>query len=58
MWVHWRIAGALMAALAALAVAALLTSAPDAVRWTLLICSLGFVGATLRLHQLDERSRL
>lgn len=42
-------------ALAALISALLLTTAPEAVRWALLICSLGVVGATLRLWQIDAR---
>jgi hypothetical protein len=58
MWGYGKIAAALTVALAALAVAALLSTAPDAVRWALLICSLGFIGATLRLRQLDTQSRL
>jgi hypothetical protein len=58
MWGYGRIAGALAAALIALAAAVLLSAAPDAVRWALLICSLGFIGATLRLRQIDTQSRL
>jgi hypothetical protein len=50
---HGRMAGVMIAALAAPAAAALLGTAPDAARWALLICSLGFVGATLRLRRLD-----
>jgi hypothetical protein len=52
---YGKIAGALVVALAALTGAALLRAAPEAVRWALLICSLGFIGATLRLHRLDTR---
>ncbi len=40
---------------AALLGATLLRDAPEAARWALLICSLGFVGATIRLHRLDAR---
>ena len=58
MWDYGRTIGALAIALAALAAAALLSTAPDAVRWALLICSLGCIGVTLRLRQLDQRSRL
>ena len=53
---YGRIAGAAAAVCAALLAATLLRAAPEAVRWALLICSLGFVGATIRLHQLDARS--
>jgi hypothetical protein len=53
---YGRIAGATTVVIAALAVASLLETVPEAVRWALLICSLGFIGATLRLHQLDARS--
>ena len=42
-----RIAGALLAALAALGIALLLRSAPEAARWSLMICLMGFVGATV-----------
>jgi hypothetical protein len=48
-----RIAGALLAALAALGIALLLRSAPEAARWSLMICLMGFVGATMRLRRLD-----
>lgn len=53
---YGRIAGATTVVIAALAVASLLETVPEAVRWALLICSLGFIGATLRLHHLDARS--
>lgn len=52
---YGKITGAAGAAVAALAGAFFLETAPEAVRWALLICSLGFVGATLRLRQLDAR---
>lgn len=54
---YGKMLSAVTAALAALMAAVLLSAAPDAVRWALLVCSLGFIGATLRLRQLDERSR-
>ncbi len=50
---YGRIFWTASAAFAALAAAILLKTAPDSVRWALLICSMGFVGATLRLRQLD-----
>jgi|GEM_PF-2188975 len=53
---YGRIAGTAAAALVALAAASYLEAVPEAVRWALLICSLGFIGATLRLRQLDARS--
>lgn len=52
---YGKIAGAASVAFAALGAASLLSAAPEAVRWALLICSLGFIGATLRLRQLDAR---
>lgn len=52
---YGRIAGAMAVALAALAGASLLQAVPEAVRWALLISSLGFIGATLRLRRLDAR---
>ncbi len=48
-----RIVGVALAALAAFAIATLLRAAPEAVRWALLICLMGFIGATLRLRHLD-----
>lgn len=48
-----KIAGAIAVALAALAIASLLRAAPEAARWSLLICLLGFLGATLRLRRID-----
>ncbi|MCW2368027.1 hypothetical protein [Sphingobium sp. B11D3D] len=42
-----------MALLAALGLALLLRSAPEAARWSLMICVMGFVGATMRLRRLD-----
>ncbi|MBT2188509.1 hypothetical protein [Sphingobium nicotianae] len=56
MFSYGRIAGAAAAVCTALLAATLLRATPEAVRWALLICSLGFVGATIRLHQLDARS--
>ena len=52
---YGRIAGAAAAVCASLLAATLLRAAPEAVRWALLICSLGFVGATIRLRRLDAR---
>jgi hypothetical protein len=49
---YGRIAGVLIVALGALGVATLLGAAPEAARWALLICSLGFIGATLRLRHI------
>jgi len=43
------------APLVVLAVSILFKTAPESVRWALLICSMGFVGVTLRLRQLDAR---
>ena len=51
-----RIMGAALVALAALAVATLLEAAPEAARWALLICLMGFIGATLRLRHIDAGS--
>jgi len=50
---YGRVMGVALAALAAFAVATLLRAAPETVRWALLICLMGFVGATLRLRHLD-----
>jgi len=44
-------AWALVVALGALAVVAML-AAPEPARWAILICFLGFVGATLRLRRI------
>ena len=52
---YGKMAGAAAAVSLALLAATLLRAAPDAARWALLICSLGFVGATIRLHRLDTR---
>jgi hypothetical protein len=49
---YGRIAGVLSVALGALGAATLLGAAPEAARWALLICSLGFIGATLRLRHI------
>ena len=46
------IAGPLAVALAALALAILLGAAPEPARWALLICLLGFLGATMRLRRI------
>lgn len=50
---YGRMALTALVALATLAGAALLQAAPEAARWALLICALGFVGATLRLRRID-----
>jgi hypothetical protein len=52
---YGRIAGTAGAVCAALLATGLLRTVPEAARWALLICSIGFVGATLRLRQLDTR---
>lgn len=52
---YGNIARPAVAVCAALLAAALLRAAPEAVRWALLICSLGVVGATIRLRRLDSR---
>jgi len=47
-------AATLILAILAFAVAAAsLAAVPDMVRWALLICALGFTGATIRLHHID-----
>ena len=51
---YGRIAGATLVALLALIAATMLTAVPEAARWALLICILGFVGATLRLRRIDS----
>lgn len=51
---YGRIAGAALAALSALVAATMLNAVPEAARWALLICILGFVGATLRLRRIDS----
>ena len=53
---YGKIAGTAAAVCAALIAATLLRAAPEAARWALLICSLGFIGATIRLRRLDARS--
>lgn len=50
---YGRIISVALAALAAFAVATLLRASPEAVRWALLVCLMGFIGATLRLRHLD-----
>lgn len=49
-----RITGAVFVALSVLVAATMLNAAPEAVRWALLICILGFVGATMRLRRIDS----
>ena len=51
---YGRIAGAALVALSALGAATMLGAVPEAARWALLICILGFVGATLRLRRIDS----
>ncbi|BAK68373.1 MULTISPECIES: hypothetical protein [Sphingobium] len=50
---YGMVAGRIAVVCGALAAAMLLRSAPEAARWALLICSLGFIGATLRLRRID-----
>lgn len=49
---YGRNAVVFLIALGAIGGAALLGAAPEAARWALLICSLGFIGATLRLRHI------